>query len=99
MADARCQVLDPSVQAVLYQCHALAERLSGCPEREYPPEALRIRDLLTLLVRQVQRRLWGIHQKTAAAPRRPLGEADVEHTVQLGKFVQAVHASLRYVES
>src|SRR5260370_21987351 len=103
MATARQQAYDPSLHAVLFQSLSLLERLRSLSESEYPPEALGIRNLFVLIVEQVRRRLWAIHHQRPrnAASRidQPLGKADAENVIQLGKAVQAIHACLRYVES
>ena len=103
MATAEQQVQDLSLHAVLFQSLALLERLRGYSDAEYSPEAIRIRDLFVLLIEQVRRRLWNIHQQrprdASSLIDRPLGEAETGQVMQLGKFIQGIHACLRYLES
>jgi dCTP deaminase len=103
MTEARRQVLDPSLQAALFQGQSLLARLESFSEGEFPSEAIRIRDLFILLIQQAQRRLWAIHQAQPRDPSTqgylPLTDAHVEHIVQIGGLIQGVHACLRYLEA
>lgn len=103
MADARQQAHDPSIQAILFQSRALRDRLASFCESEYPPEALRIRDLFAVLTDQIEARLRAIHERrihdSGAQGGRPLGEADTQHVLQLGTMLQELHARLRFLES
>ncbi len=103
MTDAGRQVFDPSLQAVLFQCSGLLDRLDTFTPSEFPISAIRLRDLFALLAGRVRSRLWALHQGRVREPdgrlRHQLTEGEIRQVNQLGNLVQTLFAWVRYLES
>lgn len=86
----------PSLGAVTYQAQRLVEAIQKFKDREYPPQACKLRDLFLVIAERIVEELWDLYD-----PGDPLvlSEENAIRMRALGQTMHKLNACLRYIQT